>query len=267
MALDQDWQLEIPDRSIRVGAGTVYDIPRDGGGLKGFVGLPPARRKDLERHLAHGSVPGHDTYADRPLTIPIGITGTGITDAERQVDAMVKARALLVAWRLATTGELRLDARLPGMPETVLSYFGRPRDVGEVDWTWTFGRLHLTAEFDALDPVAYGATQELDTQSGTFNVTGTGEIDSDRLVLTFHGSGGTPRLVNNTTGGDIRFRTTLAGTAIVDVRAQTCTVGGINHIGDIATSTKWLGLAGGVTNSLTLTGATSVDLTWRAGYQ
>lgn len=267
MAITEDWQIELPDRSLMLGAGTVYDISRDLGGLKGFIGSAPVRRKDLERNLGHGSVPGHDTYAEQPLTIPVGINGVGFTDAARQADAMAKARALRTGWRIATTGELRLDARLPGMPETVMSWFGRPRDVGETEWTWTFGRLQLTAEFDALDPVVYGAEQTLLTQSGTFNVTGTGDADTDRLVLTFHGSGGTPVLVNNTNGGTITFTAAQAGTTVVDVRAQTCTVSGIDHIADISTASTWLGLTGGVTNSLTLTGATSVDLTWRAGYQ
>jgi len=262
-----DWQYRISERDFLIGNGTDYDILLNPGPA-GTVGGPPVNTVRLARQVADGDILGRSVRGSRQITIPVQVL-----DERDPAGVRDLARDLVTGWRVERTGELTLEAREPGTPETLMYYPGKPGAVDIDTRAWLFGLLTGTLEWDCSDAYGYGTTNTLDDQSGTFTVSagdmGDAEADTRRATLTIHGNGGTPALVSTTDDGhDITFIDALAGgeSYVIDLYAQTVTRGGSNANASVSASSSWFVLRGGVTNSLTLTGAATVDLAWRPAY-
>ena len=258
MAISTDWQGNLGN--LTFGAGTDWQI--DAPGITG-LGIPTARTRDAERGAGHGDVGGDDVLPRRILTVPlVGFFATP-GDAWTAFETDLK-----VAWAESIVDEA-LDLRLPGMPTTGRRFYGRPRGVDEDLADLKSSTIRGLCTFEALDPFGYG-DEEFETGSGTFDVVNAGTASTDRVVLTITGNGGAPKIVNaNDDGGDVTFAETLAGGAVrvVDLRAHTITdAGGTDAYDELAPGTLWTVLHPG-TNSLTLTGAASVDVAFRPAFR
>ena len=268
MTITADWQIELPDRSLLIGAGTSYDL-RVAGGLGGVLDQPKLRTDDLQRTGANGSSLGRVRADWRSLGWRVGVDGA----TSAAVTALVQT--LLVKWRAPEDGaEVAADVRVPGSPETVMRYYGQPRSAVADVGAWGNGRstVEVDCEFFASDPFGYGAEVADDGNTGTFAIAaaGLGDLgaDTDRVLLTFTGSGGTPSLTNNTTGGVITFAAVLANTivATVDLRTGAVIIDGTPTPNGVTAGSTWFALRGGVENSLTLAGATDVDVDYRPAF-
>lgn len=262
-----DWQYRISERDFLIGNGTSYGILLNPGPA-GTVGGPPVNTVHLTRQVADGDILGRSVRAGRQITIPVQLLDEHDAAGVRDL-----ARDLVAGWRVERTGELTLEAREPGTPETVMYYPGKPGTVDVDTRSWYFGLLTASLEWECSDAYGYGATATLEDQTGTFTLDaadlGDTEADTRRATLTIHGDGGTPVLVNTTDDGrDLTFTDALAGgdDYVIDLYTQTVTRSGSNANASVSSSSAWFCLRGGVTNSLTLSGAASVDLTWRPAY-
>jgi hypothetical protein len=260
MAITQVWQIE--RGTLLLGAGTDYDIVTPPGPI-GLLGST-VRAADLER-MGDGSTGGRDVSAARLVTIPINVHGTDPADTHDAV------RALTSAWR-RTPEDVTLDVSIPGQPEDVLRYYGRCRGVTESQWTLVQGDVALMLAFTALDPYAYGAevTSAVDSSSPlTLDDTTTGDpgTTTARATLTIVGNGGTPVITNTTTGGLIAFAGAATGTYVIDLHTQTVTKSGVPRDQDVAASSPFFRIAGGVDNVITFAGCASIQLTYRPAYE
>lgn len=253
MAITVDWQAEL--RGLTVGASTSYPFTS---GIDG-LGVPQVRASDTELSRRHGEYGGYDVLERRVVSLPVAIDGTSLADTYQ------KLQALKAAWR-PSVADLGLDVRLPGQPATVLRYYGRPRgltaDLARLKNSWADTLL----TFDALDPFGYGA-EATTVITGSGPVTNAGDADTDRVVLTINGNGGTPRVENTTADGYIAFDRALAGGAAytLDVRARTVLLGTAARYEDVTPGSPWFVLVPGA-NTLVVTGATSVGVTFRPAY-
>lgn len=266
MTVSQEWRGSI--RSLEFGAGTSYPIGPTGiGGL----GLPVPRTFDQARGDRDGMVASRDLYDRRVLSIALTVLGD-TASADLPGDAMTNLRTLKTAFaREETLDEVELELRVPGFPGAAetLTFFGRPRGL-EADLSkLAQGVIPVLATFVALDPLGYEPEAvEATGASGAFTVDNDGDEDTDRVVIEVTGNGGTPRITNATDGGgDVTFGTTLAAlsTRTIDLRAHTVEDGGSDHYDELSSASTWFVLKPG-TNSLTLTGAASVDVTVRAAH-
>jgi hypothetical protein len=259
VALTEAWQAEI--RSLVMGAGSDYPFVSPVDGLFAV----PLRTDDLPAF--DRTNPATDWTAARILSWRTGVDGTDPDDASDL------AQALAAAWRRATSSEVTLDLWIPGT-DWQRRFYGRPRlpaGAANLEHLRT-GWVEVDVEFHCLDPFGYGAVVSDTANTGTFSILAAdlGDVgaDTDRATIIITGNGGTPKLTNNTTGGVIEFASTLANAAEanIDLRTGAVTVAGSPAPQAIDAASTWMRLAGGVTNSLTLTGATSVDIGYRPAY-
>jgi hypothetical protein len=262
MAITADYQIEVPARSILIGAGTDY-IVLSNPGPAGLLGTPPVRVDDVDL-LQDGASGGRDLYSSRIITVPVAVKGT-------QVQANQRLRALSSAWR-RSSDTVAMDVRVPGQPETVLRYFGRCRGAAEQGWNLRVGYHAMLLAFTALDPFAYGAEVVSATDSAsplTIAAAALGDpgTSTDRAVLTILAAGGRPTVTNEATGGVISFAQNVTGTYTLDLHDQITTAGSVNRDSQVGSSSDWFALAGGIDNVLTFTGATSIQVTHRPAYE
>lgn len=260
-----DWQIEVPSRGILFGVGALQ-IP-SAPAPQGFVGSGAVRSNDVPKLYA-GTAGVRDTFNARLITFAVRAVALGDAVLVRQL--MDRATH---AWYPDPLGtDVRLDARFPGAPEKLVSYYGRPRHVIEAsEWTYQLGVLVQQFEFAALDPYGYGATRTVTgaTTTATLPLIDMGNVGaiSRRATITVHGNGGTPVITSTTDSSrHITFAAPLAVDAVIDMHEQTVTIGGVSTPGAIAGTSPWLRLIGGVANSLTIAGCASVDITWRPAY-
>lgn len=260
-SITDDWQARLVERDIVIGRGTPYPGL---GGIRGTGVLRP-RTGDQARGHGDGDARAVDTLPQRLLTMPVEVLG------DTPAAVWANYRTLAVAWRRSRTTDLSLDVRIPGSAEQTLRFFGRPMElVG--DPHGLKGHLATVAEFRA-DPYAYGAAvvSAVDSSSPltllAANMGDTG-CDTTRATITVVGSGGTPSIENTTYGGAIDWAVPLANavTAVIDLHAQTMTIGGIDFTANLRATSDWFALAGGVNNTLTFTGCTSIQVTHRPAY-
>jgi hypothetical protein len=261
MAITADWQMEL--RSVLIGAGTDYTVMRDPGPA-GLLGTPSVRSGDVDL-MGDGAGGGVDRYASRLITVPVDVFGGSPETTNARV------QTLLAAWRRSSV-DTPLDVRVPGQPETVLRYFGRARGGSESMWSLLAGHQGVLLAFAALDPFAYGAEVASATDSATPLTIAAATLGhpgtvTDRAVLTVVAAGGTPSITNTTTGGTIAFATAATGTYVIDLREQVATKAGVNVDHELAASSDWFALAGGVDNVLTFAGCTSIQLTHRPAFE
>lgn len=258
MAIDQDWQGNL--RALTFGAFSDWQI--DAPGISG-LGIPAPRTRDAERGASAGDAGGDDVLPKRVLYVPLVGVFADPGEAWTRFETELK-----LAWAESIVDEA-LDLRLPGMPATGRRFYGRPRGLDDDLSDLKSSTVRALCTFDALDPFGYG-DEELVTGSGTFSVVNAGTADTDRVVLTIIGNGGSPKVVNaDDDGGDVTFGEPLGAGAvrIVDLRTHTITDGaGVDAYEDLAPGALWTVLHPGA-NALTLTGAASVDVTFRPAFR
>lgn len=242
-----DWEID----GLRVGRGTRYPVEAVQG-----LGVPEAKSTDLDRGTDDGGYSGTDFLAPREVVLGLGIDGDPDSAA---YGALVDGLGQVFAPRAA---------------DVVVSYFrfgrarrfyARPRGL-VLPWDDDFhlGAAKAVARLVANDPVVYADAETQVTSGGTFNVTNQGNYKTWPL-LTVNGPGGVVTLVNNTDGGSTIRLDGLGGTASVDPRRKTVTVGGSDAYGTVQPRPDWWHLVPGV-NSITVTGATSLTVTFRHGW-
>lgn len=184
-----DYQGEL-DEAFLFGADTDIRIARDGDrSIVGAVAAPNVRTNDLAFSLADGSAGGFDSYEPRMLTIPLKTTGADTASARERL------QPFLDAWQPPRTTEIPLDLRLPGQPEEVLRYFGRPRAVDETRVMWHLNQMRVDAHFDCLDPFGYGAETEAVSYGDELDIDNIGNVAEplkSRCTLTATAAGGSP---------------------------------------------------------------------------
>ena len=255
MTLSADWSGEY--NGLIFGAGTSYKLLRDGTSLGG---LPITRTADQPRASAPGVVAAVDRLGGRTIVLAISAFGGSAT----------AVGSLAQTWRNAfkpQTSDQPLDLRLPGLPETVIRFFGRPRELNDdISW-WSSGSQRWAQQFAATDPLMYGAAVTASNASA-LTVNNSGSAATSRITLTVQANGGTPQIVNGSTSDTIVWGTAVAAgqTRTVDVFARTVVDGSsVDKYTELAATTTWFDLPAG-TSGLTFTGCSSVTVVHRSAW-
>lgn len=243
-------------RGVTFGRGTIYPGI---GGIDGLGIVEPTGER-LESYQ-DGVIPGADRYPARILRLPFEVLGTW-TDY----------RALAAAFRLTRSGETTLDLDWPGCPGAgdSVRFYGRPKGLSGPLEHLESGRISCFGTFECTDPYAYAlaATSDL-TNSGTFTILAAdlGDVGADtvRATVTFHGNSGTPVLTNTTDASRFLRFTSVLGATTAAVDLSTLAVSGAFGNSDLRSDSGFR-LIGGTLNSLTLTGAASVDIAYQPAY-
>jgi len=245
-------------RGVSFGAGSSWEI--DETGIAG-LGAPAPTENDVDRGDRDGTIGGLEVLPRRVLTIPL-VGSFASPGAAWAAFATLKA-----AWR-KSSGEEALDLRLPGMTSDGLRYYGRPRGLLEDLAALKSSTIRTLATFHALDPLAYGP-EVVAGPGTTVVVANPGAEDTDRVTLKVIGDGGTPTITNaDDGGGSIVFSSSVANTdeRRIDLRAHTVTdETGTDRYSEVLSASTWFVLRPG-TNTLTVTGATSAEVTFRPAY-
>jgi hypothetical protein len=232
-------------------------------GISG-LGAPPVVGRDLAMASEHGSVTGPDRTGPRSLRVPIAV----VVDEDPQ-GAMQAFRTLQTAWN-PTSGDQTLSVTIPGIgpSDDTLRFFGRPRGSLEPNLRahWA-GVVYCLATFVALDPVGYGP-EETVNDSGTFNVTNSGDASSRRATVTITSAAAGAKLENATDGGAFVEFANAPSTVVIDLLARTVVDGGgadIYGTSEVLTTSTWPRLVPGA-NSWTLSGGGSASVSHRDGW-
>lgn len=251
-------------RGLTMGDATDYCITRTTG-----LGLSQFRDRDAERGDQDGDVPGRDKLAPRLLTFQLTLgAGQGVRDATERIRVASELLADVNEGFAPEDGpadvELLLEwpGIIPGLDEC--SFYGRPRSVND-DTSLLPGRISALALFRALDPLKYGPLDLVSDGASPATVTNAGSYRTDRATITVHGNGGTPVITNVTDdSATLTFADTLAGTAVIDLRAQTIVNGGGDPLA-LAPGSGWFALLPGA-NTLTFAGCASIDVEHRPAW-
>ena len=238
---------------LTLGDGTSYGITRMNGLTRAGIRAARAERGDRD-----GEVGGVDVLTRRMISMGLRLRGAS------QASVWSLLTDLNTAWPPAST-DTTLDvaaAELTGGRR----FYGRPGSIEDDGMAnLRFGQIDCFATFEALDPLGYGAEEEALAQSGTFAIDNVGTAPTDRITLTVNGNGGIPQLANATDGKTIKFAEAVTGTRVIDVRARTVLDGTTDAYGELSPTNQWFDLLAG-SNSLTLSGAASVDVAWRPAW-
>lgn len=260
MPISADWQGNL--RALTFGAGTDWEIEPPG--ISG-LGIPTARTRDAERGASHGDVGGDDVLPRRILTIPLVTTRSSAGAAWIALEQELK-----VAFAESIIDEA-LDLRLPHVdpaPVVLRRFYGRARGLSEDLSLLKSATVRALCTFEALDPFGYDEELVEGPDAGTFDVDNIGTADTDRVLLTIVGNGGIPTVTNASDDGlAIVFGEAVAGTRILDLRRATVVDElGADHYAELSPASSWFVLRPGA-NSLTLTGAASLEVTFRPAYR
>lgn len=256
MALTTNYSAELnagASNACIIGDGTPYDwMSVDG------LGTPDVRSFDTVRGSRDGDTGGADRSEARVIRFGLEVVDDGTFAAD--------FRLLKQAWRTTTT-DTTLDVKHPAFQSTdnILRFYGRPRGLSADILQWHNGVSLVTASFKCLDPFGYGAAETVTDSSSPASVTNNGDVPSDRFTITITGNGGTPIITSTTDeAAAVVFNTTLAGTAVLDFRAHTMTVGG-TAVYQLAAGSRWFRLLAGA-NTLTFSGCASIEVVHRPAY-
>lgn len=259
MAVTADYQGEL--RGVTFGAATNYRILTDG--ISG-LGMPQSRSQVNPRGFSHGMAGSYDRLNERRISIPFRLTAATAAAVQVYVDALKVAFA-------PSDSDLELQLRIPGTGATIHSFFGRPRQLVYRHELLAVGVVDVLASFDALDPLAYGAAEADDNNSGSFTVTNAGDAASDRGTVTVTSSGGLMTIQNGTAAGDptITWGTSLSASTVrvIDLRRHSvATAGGTDKTAELANATTrfWSLESGG--NSIVTTNISDADFAFRSAW-
>jgi len=258
VTITADFQADLG--GVTVGAGTLYAFEA---AVPVGLGLAEVRAQDAWRGDRDGDVATDDVYDARTITLDLAVTAMTAAGAGAAI------AALKAAWA-ARTVETTLDVRIPGTPETVLRYYGRPRGLAVDLELLLFGLARAQATFRALDPFAYGAAVTGSALTpGTATVTNAGDAPTDRVTIALVGNGGTPTVTNTTdSSGSIAWTAPLANAATrtIDLRARTVVDGSsADKYPEVAPGSRWFRLLPGA-NTIVVAGCTSATFTYRPAW-
>lgn len=240
----------------------------------GLVGAPPARGADYELPRFEGALEGPAWAGPRILPVRgllVGNSGSALVPADARARMLDRARALIAL--VVNNGDpLALTRVIPRASggdltvEAVGRYLGGLESVEEV--AAHAGRVAF--DLQLLDAFWHATADTTFTKSsGTAGVSIVGDTRTTRITLEFAASATPQTLTNHTTGEYINFPA-LDNDVIVDCEAMTAyddtddvSVAGL--VTQSSTAVRWMSFVPG-TNSLTLSGATSVGVAYRAAY-
>lgn len=253
-SLTADWTGAV--NGVTFGQGTNYRWRPTG--FSGLA-LPGFRTTDMSRGpQVAGVSSSFDTIDGRLLVFPITIGRATATLTQQNF------QTLKAAFK-PSTSDTTLDLRVPGMPETQMLAYGRPRGISDEQWEPHGRTMSCVASFLCTDPFFYGAAAAISADSSSpIPIVNAGDASTRRCTLTVVGSGGTP-VITNPNVGHITFSGALSGTATIDLDAQTVTVASASREDLVDPSSTWFTIAAG-TNNVTFTGCTSVASSTRPAY-
>jgi len=254
VTITADYQAEI--RGVTIGAGTDYPtITKPWDGVADLAGV---RATETKLPVRDGVRSGQELYSSKLLTFQLLVAGSSPADAQTLLST------LKTAWLRSST-DVPLDLRLPGMTETTLRYYGRPRDLQADLRFLEQGSIEVIAHFLATDPYTYGA--EVTTNVTTSATVGNAGDVEGWPTLVINGAATSPFSVT-VDGHTISFATTIGvgHSVTVDTKARTAvTDASVDVYGYLAVSPDWAPVpSGGCTVSQS--GAASVDVKLRPAY-
>lgn len=235
---------------LLLGPGTVYPIA----GVIG-LGVPETKTADVDFPTGDGGYSGPEWMMARDVQLVLGVDGDPDTSGYDNALALLAAAwapgAALTTVRYRRFGQIR-------------RFSARPRGL-VIAWDDDFhlGAVKATGRLVAPDPVIYADTATTASGTGTVAVTNTGNRGV-WPVLTVTGPSGTVTLRNDSDGGRQVVLAGLTGDAVVDFAARTVTVAGASQYQAVQPGSGWWRVQPGA-NSLVLSGASSVGVSFRAG--
>lgn len=236
---------------LMLGTGTKYPIA----GVIG-LGVPESKVAEIDLPTGDGNYAGPEWLAPRDIGLAIGIDSDPDSAAYDNLIAALSAvwapaaDPVVVRWRRFGRNR-RVTARPRGL-------------VLEWDDNFHFGAAQVAARLLAPDPIVYGDDLITATGTGAVSASNTG----NRAVwpsITITGPGPSVTLKNNSDGGRQLVLDGLSGDTTVDFQTKTITTGATNAIGALVAGSAWWRVQPG-SNSLSLTGAASFTVTFRAGW-
>lgn len=254
MPITTDWQAELAG-SFLMGAETDYSPALSR--LPSF-GTPGHRGDDMARGNLPGDVASADVDVSRVIAWPYRIRQPA-ADPAGTLLAELKS-----AWRLRSS-DTTFDVRLPGLGTR--RYYGRPRLVDADLSNLALGVVTGQCIFAALDPFGYDvAPTDVAAGSSPLATTVGGDVPTDRFTITITGNGGRPVLTSVTDGGlTVRFAQPLTGTAVLDFRARTVRVGGVDRYSWLSPGPLWFRLHPG-SNTVNFSGCAGIEVSYRAAH-
>jgi hypothetical protein len=249
MAITANGQWEIA--GLLLGQGTHYPISKVTG-----LGVPGTKTATLDLPTADGGVAGPEWLTTREVQIELGVDGDPDTSAYDALFAVLSA-----AWT-------------PGADPTLVRWqrFGRVKRllarpgglVEEWDDDFHLGAAKCIGRLVCADPTIYSDAATVATGSGSMSTTNAGNRGV-WPIITVSGPSASVVLRNDSDGGRQVALDNLNGDAVVDFGRRTVTVGGANAYPSVRPGSAWWRVQPG-SNSLSLTGASSFTVTFRAGW-
>lgn len=231
----------------------------------GGIGLPDAKFTDAIPIDRDGAVSPADHSQTRTVIVPI------MWQRDTAAEAMQSLRTLKGAWQPRKVDDV-LEVSIPGIgpSDDIMRFWGRPRSTLDVNLqALPGGIIFALATFVALDPIGYGPEITV-SGTGTFTVDNPGDAPTRRAIIEIVGNGGAPLISNVTDGGaDVVMTDVLAGgqSWFIDLYRRTVVDAAGNDVfpGNVSATSLWPRLLPG-SNTITLTGAASAELTYRSGW-
>lgn len=258
-----DWQYRLVERDFLIGNGTNYDI-RFGTGVHGTMGAH-RHTVTVEHGTADGRAFGNTWNNGSDITIPVQLEAAPSAVTTRQ-----RAHALSTGWRKLQTGELELEAREPGTPATVMSYFGKPGVIDPSAENYLFGLLVHLCTFECSDAYAYGPAVATADKTATFTIDdsdcGDLEADTDRVIFSVTVDSGSEFTLLHDTGHVTVEGVAAADVVVIDLHNMTCTRNGTAADQLVTDDSDWFFLNGGVDNEIEVDGDVTIDVSHRPAY-
>lgn len=241
------------------------------------------RTLDVPRGDRPGDVSGYEMVASRSLFFPWIVNGnppsSHFDPHGRFVNAEARARVVRRLFSPAypqSAVERPITVKIPGFamgadltpaPSELATFFGRYRSVVE-EPQYQFGYHRMLAQFQATDPFKYGPETDLFSELGGDALFVDADQPSDRVTVTITGNGGIPVIEHVEDDNAVIAFSGALGVgveAVLDMRAQTATISGIEVPGLLAAGPQFFRVLPG-TNTLNLSGAASIWITYRPAY-
>lgn len=248
-------------RTVSVGADPYLFVSP----IKGLF-APGVGAHDIGRGITDGQVASRDLLKSRVISASVQVHGSTPTATADNVQALV------VDWRRSMTADVSLDVDIPGTGWS-RRFYGRPRlDAGSVRLdNLPACEAIVELAFHALDPFAYGGPVSASDTAGTITLAAAGDVgaDSSRATITVNGNGGIPVVTSTTAGGSIAFTSALAGGSsyVINLYDRSVVTGlGANADAAVNPLSSWFPIMGGVSNTITVTGAASASISYRPAF-
>lgn len=238
---------------------------------RGLVGAPSWRGGSYELPGRPGALTGQAWAGPRIVTVSgllVGNSTSALIPADARARYLDRIRALS-ALVLNAGQPFTLTRVIPRQSGGDLTVTAQARYLGGLDGVEQVAAHAGRVAFDleVLDPFWYPSADTDVTVATTATPTVAGDVPTTRITLVFEGSLTAQRLTNTTTGSWVEVAAGIGDTeidveAFSAIRASASIAGLVTQNSDF---THWFDLAPG-SNSLELTGGTSVEVSYRAAY-